>query len=352
MKAKTLLISLSVLAALIFIKLKWLSNEATTANKAGGNKPPMSTVSGYVLKPAILDNKLYVSGTVLANEEVELHPESSGKISKLYLKEGRKVSKGELLVKINDADLQAQLKKISLQLKLAEEREKRQKQLLGISGISQEEYDVVLNQLNSLKADMDFTKAQIAKTEIRAPFSGQVGLKWVSEGSYVSPTMKIATVQQLDPVKIDFSIPEKYAGKVNLNDPVLFNIAGNNQQFKGTIYAIEPKIDPGTRTLQIRALCPNKGGHIYPGAFAKIQLLMKETPNALLIPTQAVIPSLKGKKVFVCRGGMAISQMIETGIRTDTQVEVLSGLQIGDTIITSGIMQLKDKAPVKMTSVK
>ncbi|HKR05395.1 MAG TPA: efflux RND transporter periplasmic adaptor subunit, partial [Bacteroidia bacterium] len=313
-----------------------------------GAEKSIMTVSGYVVKPEKLDNIVRTSGTVVAFEEVDLVSETSGRIIKIYFTEGSHVKKGDLLIKINDEDLQAQLKKTELQIKLAEGQEGRQNQLLKISATSQEEYDIVMNQLGSMKADRDIIKAAINKTEIRSPFNGVIGLKYVNEGSYVSPSTRIASVQNINPVKVDFSIPEKYSGMVLKGDEVNFSSEATSQQFTGKVFAIEPKIDLTTRTLQIRAICDNQNEKIMPGSFAKIELRLKETTDALMIPTQALIPVLKGQTVFICKDGLAQSVPVKTGVRTDAKVQITEGISANDTIITTGINSLKPKAPVKV----
>ncbi len=337
-----------IIGAFALIKIFFLTPKAPAAPAGGPNqKLPPAPVNMYVVSPQALQNNVYATGTLLANEEVMLLPEISGKIIGLFIHEGSSVRKGDLLLKINDADFQAQRRKMELQLKIADEKLARLKQLLNIQGISQEEYDIALNLTNTIKADIDYIKAQIAKTELRAPFNGIMGLKYVSEGSTITTATRIASIQQVNPIKIDFSVPEKYAGTLNQNDNITFTVSENSKQYKARIYAIEPKIDQATRTLQIRALTDNSKNELFAGAFAKIELPLRTIDNALMIPTEAVIPILKGKKVFICKDGKAQEVIIETGIRTDTQVQVVSGLKIGDSVITTGIMQLKPGAPVR-----
>jgi membrane fusion protein (multidrug efflux system) len=254
--------------------------------------------------------------------------------------EGSIVKKGDLLIKINDADLQAQLHKNELDKKLAEDRLKRNEKLLMMKGISQEEYDALQNAVSSLDADRDVIMAQIAKTEIRAPFSGTIGLKSVSEGSFVTPQTVIA------------SIPEKYAMRVKKGDEIVFTAGSSNNQFKGNIYAIEPKVDDLTRTVQIRALCPNTKAQVIPGAFARVTLKLEQQNDALMIPTQSVVPILKGKQVFVLRSGKAEAVKVETGIRNDTTIQVISGLNENDTVITTGMISLRPGADVKLTVLR
>jgi len=319
---------------------------AAPQGKGGQNA---ARLSGTVVKETSLSNVVAASGTLLANEEVTLRPEISGKITRLNIKEGGRVRKGELLVKINDMDLLAEQRKLQSQLKLMNEKSDRQKKLFEMNGISRQEYDEMLNMVNSLQADVDFNNAQIAKTEIRAPFDGQIGLKNVSEGSYVTSNDIIASMQQLDPLKLDFSVPEKYAGFIRIGDSVKFVVEGIRDTFPAAIFAIEPKIDQATRTVKLRARTGNRQGRLFPGAFARIELNLGNKTNAMMIPAQAVIPVLKGKKVFISRDGIALSQSIETGVRTENMVEVIRGLSPGDTVITTGIMQLRDSMKVNIT---
>ncbi len=313
-----------------------------------GQGKQIMTVSGIVLQARKLDNIVRTTGTLRAFDEVELHAETSGRITKIYFIEGSHVNKGDLLVKINDEDLRAQFNKIELQIKLNEAQVNRQNELLKISATSQQEFDIAENQLNSLRADKEALNAAIKKTEIHAPFNGVIGLRYVSEGSYVSPASQIASIQNINPVKIDFSIPEKYSAVVNKNDVVNFYIEETEQQFTGRVYAIEPKIDLSTRSLQVRALCDNKTEKIIPGSFARIELSLKEINNALMVPTQAIIPVLKGQTVFVARDGMAESVPVKTGLRTESEVQVTEGLQTGDTVITTGMNSLKPKTLVSV----
>jgi membrane fusion protein (multidrug efflux system) len=343
-----LLVVILLVAKFIFFN----GNTAKNPSAPSASKNSAVPVSVIVAKTERLNNDVFASGTVLANEEVELRLEASGKIIQINFREGSHVSKGDLLVKINDSDLQAQLKKIQLQIKLASEQEAREKKLLAISGVSQEEYDIALNQYNSLKADEEYTRAQIAKTELRAPFTGLIGLKNISEGSYVSPSQTIAWLQQIDPVKIDFSIPEKYSSMIHTGDKINFSTSNSNETFSGQVYAIQPRVDIATRTLQVRALSSNKEGKIVPGSFVKVNLVLKQFNDAIMIPTQAIIPVLKGKTVLLSKNGKAETQKVETGIRTDTTIQIVSGIQVGDTIITSGLMQVRPGMNVKITEVK
>lgn len=351
MKKRTLIIIIIIVAALVLVKIFLLPSENSGPPQGAQQKSQTAMATGFVVSSQLLENSISSSGTVLANEEVELRPETAGKLISIGFKEGSIVQKGALLVKIYDTDLQAQLKKLNLQYKLAQEREGRLKGLLGINGVSQEEYDISSNDLQTISADMDYTKAQISKTEIYAPFKGKIGLKNVSEGNFVNNSNVIATIQQTDLLKVDFTIPEKYAALVVPGDTIKFTVEGIREKLVARVSAIEPKIDAETRNIMIRAIYDNAKGNVYPGAFAKVELITKQQA-ALMIPTEAVIPELKGKKVFIVKNGKAKPVKVETGVRTDTQIEITNGLTAGDTVVITGIMGIKPDMNVKIMQLK
>jgi len=346
-KFKILLVTLIILIVAVLFALPKLSSSGDKAPKANMNR--LLSVKALIVKTEKLANNVVTSGTILANEEVELKSEVAGKITNIYFKEGSNVKKGGLLVKINDSELQAQFEKAKYNLKLLEDREYRQRVLLEREAISREDYDVSLNELNVVKSDIELVKAQIDKTEIRAPFDGVIGLKNVSEGSFVNTTNIIATLQDINPIKIDLSVPEKYSGSVKVGDEIKFKVVGKDETYTGKVYAIEPKIDPQTRTLKLRALYSNAARNIFPGSFADVELVLHEIQGALMVPTYSIIPELKGQKVFLYKNGKASSQSVEIGIRTDTRVQVTNGLAENDTLITSGILQIKEDSPVTIS---
>ena len=347
-KKKVTYISLITVIIIILLALPKINFSESPEKTANFNPNAKVLVNAHIVKPEALGNSVITSGTVLANEEVDLKSEVAGKITQIAFKEGSRVKEGDLLVKINDAELQAQLRREQYKLELLKDKEYRQKKLLEREAISQEEYDDALNQLNVSRAEVELIKAQIDKTEIKAPFNGIVGLKNVSEGSFINSSTIIASLQNINPIKIDFSIPERYAGSVKIGDKINFKVVGEDEKNIATVYAVEPKIDPVTRTLRIRAIYSNPAGKILPGSFADVELVLDKIENALMVPTQAVVPELKGQKVFLFRSGKVVSQRIETGIRTDIKVQATTGLQPGDTLITSGILQIRDGVPVKI----
>lgn len=342
-----------ILFALLFNACKSEDKKSTNApTNANANAQKPLTVDGIIAKSELTSGTINTSGTILANEEVEIRSEIAGKITSIYFKEGQAVSKGQLLIKLNDDDLQAQIKKTEIEIKLAEEKEKRQKQLLASTAISKEEYDITLTNLNLLKANVNIIQTNIDKTRITAPFSGIVGLKYVSPGAFITSSTIIASIQSTQPLKVEFSIPEKYNSLLKTGSSVSFNIAGHNDNFKAIIYAKEPKIDPITRTAKIRATFPNPAGKVSPGAFADITIPIGEQSKAIMIPTMAYIPDINGAKVFVSQGGQAKSISVKAGIRTEGSIQILEGINEGDTVITTGILQLKPKSPVNVNIIQ
>ncbi|MFN4145544.1 MAG: efflux RND transporter periplasmic adaptor subunit [Runella sp.] len=298
-----------------------------------------------------LDDKLISTGTIIPNEEVEIRSEISGRVTSINFKEGENVAQGQVLVRINDAELQAQLQKLGYQKKLAEVNEERQKRLLEKEAISQRDYDVSLTNLNSINADIDNLKAQIAKTVIRAPFAGRIGLRYISNGSYISPSTPITTLTSQNPAKIDFSIPAKYAAIVKRGSRVNFTVEGSNQQHVGTVYAVESKIDPNTRTLTLRATSPNGSGVLIPGSFAKVEIVLSSKKGAIVVPTEAVVPDAQGHKVFVVRNNKTEPVKVQIGERLERTIEIVKGLKTGDTLITAGVMQVKPGGEVDIRNL-
>jgi membrane fusion protein, multidrug efflux system len=304
------------------------------------------------LKLETLSNQLQVTGTILPNESVELRSEISGLVDRIAFQEGQYVAKGTPLVYLNDDQLQAQKQKLEFTQKLFESQENRQKQLLAREAISQEEYDIVLNQFNTTLSDLKLVEAQLTKTVIRAPFNGRLGLRRISEGSVIGTSDVIASFVNIDPIKLEFSIPERYASDVKVGASVFFSNESSDQEVEGKVFAFEPQIDQATRTLKLRAQSSNKEGRFLPGMFVRIRFVLSTLESALLVPAESVIPELTGYKVFIVDSeGKAEQRIIEIGTRTDTQVQVLKGLNEGDLVLTTGVMQVRQGMPVKSTQI-
>jgi membrane fusion protein (multidrug efflux system) len=348
MKIKYVVYTLLLVGIGGFIAYRITANSAKNQESQDkGNEKPM-LLTGIVVKPQTFDNNLSLSGSIEANEQVEIRSEVSGIVEGIYFQEGSSVSKGQVLFKVNDLELRAQLTQASTKEGLASENERRAKLLLQKEAISQEEYDVARADYKSAQAQSQLIKAQIAKTSVRAPFSGKIGLRSISPGTYITPTLLVAKLVNIGRLKITFSIPEKYASQVKMNSYLTFKVAGSTESYTAKVYAIEPEVEIATRTLKVRAIAENKDGKLLPGTFANVELPLDIIKDAIVVPTEAIIPVQNGKKVFISDKGMAKEVMVETTTRTDASILVLSGLKAGDTVITSGVMSLKNEAPVKI----
>ncbi len=309
---------------------------------------PSSKVDVFIVNTRPVTNDIEVPGSLLPFEETELHPEVAGRVTGIYFKEGTNVSKGTLLLKLYDEDLQAQLKKFQVQLDIAVKTEERQAELLKISGISQEDYDLSLLNVNNIRADINILKTSISKTEIRAPFGGRLGLRNISNGAYVTPQTIISTIREVNQLKLEFTVPERYGAQMQTGALIHFYIDGDTKQYSAKVIANENDISETSRSLKVRAAVEKADGKLIAGAFARVQIELDKNENAMMIPTQAVIPQARGKKVIAVRNGVASMEPVTTGIRDSAMVEVTSGLKIGDTILISGLLATKPGSKVEV----
>jgi len=340
-----------VIAAIIIIP-KLTSTKDKQEDKGGNQRSQTVLADGFVIKEAVLENNIRTVGTIIANEEVEIRSEISKKISGIHFKEGTYVGRGRTLFSLDNADLYARLRKLELQEDLLIKKMERNDQLREKGLLPMEDYEIAENELEQVRADMDILLIDISKTSIRAPISGIVGLREVSRGSYVSPTIPLTTIQDVSRVKIDFSIPERYISAFKVGQKIRFKVDGIDEEYEGEVYAYEPKVEGNTRSLLIRAIAPNENRKLLPGTFANVILNLENIDDAILIPTQAVIPKLKGHDVYVVRDGKAAQVEVQIGMRTEDKVQILSGLAPGDTVLTTNILRLKPNAEVKVERVE
>lgn len=363
MKVKYIVYAILIIgfASLVVYRISANKSQAGAGGPGGGGGGPAGAggpggrgggmpmrVDGVVLHPQEFANNLTVTGSIEANEQVEIRAQVAGLIRSISFQEGSAVKKGQVLVKVDDSELRAQLSQALTRQNLASENARRAGLLLQKEAISQEERDVAAAELKSLQAQTQLIRAQLAKTTIRAPFSGRIGLRNVSVGGYLTPETVVANLVNTDPVKITFAVPEKYANQVKNNTEITFTVAGSNEKNKAVVYAIEPGIEATTRTLELRARAANPTGALRPGSFANIMMPLTTIQDALLVPTQAIVPVQNGKKVFVAQNGKAKEIMVEAGTRTEKDILITAGLKAGDTVLTTGIMTLKPDAPVKV----
>lgn len=358
-RVKGALIAAAVLLGVFLLALPKLSLGGGDDTGSGG--PPGGPGGGpgggalivdlYVIEPHALLDRTLATGSLLAEESVDLRAEVGGRLMEISFEEGGAVQAGALLARVNDRDLQARLQALEARGRLLEQREFRQERLLAEGGVSAEELEETRAELEIVEADKELVRADIEKTEVRAPFSGRLGFREVSPGTLISPDTRITTLQVLDPLRLQFSVPARFAPRVAPGQRVLFRAEGSDREYEGEIFAVEPVLEESTRTLRIRARTPNSDGTLFPGSFATVEVILEEFDTALSVPSIAVRPDLAGPRVFVFRGGQAEEVPVELGIRTRERVQVVSGLEPGDSVIVTGFQQLRPGLDVEVGDV-
>ena len=339
---------------LIFIPLLFAAcNSGKDEKKPGaaGDKKPPARVEAFIVIAKTLSQDIEMPGSLIPAEETELHPEVSGRVTGIYFSEGSNVGQGSLLVKLYDGDLQAQLNKLRVQLKVAQETLLRYEALLKINGVSQQEYEIYKLSVNNIQADMSITQTSIGRTMLKAPFSGRLGLRNISIGAYITPATVISTLRKVSQLKLEFTVPEKYGTGMKPGNLVQFTIDNNEEPHSARIIATENNIAEETRSLRVRAMVTKPGSKLIAGSFIKVKIELGQNDSALMIPSQAVIPKARNKEVIVYRNGIANVEKVTTGTRDSSMVEITSGLKAGDTVLITGLLTTKQGSKVIINKV-
>ncbi|HMQ69094.1 MAG TPA: efflux RND transporter periplasmic adaptor subunit [Ignavibacteria bacterium] len=347
----SVILILIVIAALLIIPKLLSENNSNQEGSGRGNKDQEVSADAFIVRPTELENEILTSGTIYANEEVQIRSELTRKITGIYFKEGGFVPAGKVMFKLDDSDILARLRKLDLDEELNLKQQEREQTLLDKGLLTQEEFDVRQTNIEKIRADIEVLEVELDKTSITAPFSGIAGFRNVSIGSLVNNTVILTTVQDIGKVKIDFSIPEKFISVFKPGQTINYKVEGYDEEFTGTVSSFDPRINEATRSIVVRAVSGNKGNRLLPGSFVKVKLNLENTSDAIMIPTQAVIPKLKGQNVYVFENGIAVSKDVETGVRTDKEIQITSGLKSGDTIITTNILRLKPNSKIKIIKI-
>ena len=350
-KKSTIWISIILILLVAFFLKVGFSKSSDKDNKKDAKEKKQRKVDAYIVKPSLLINEISVSGSLLAFEEVDLKNEVAGRVVMINLPEGKAVKKGTLLVKLFDEDLQATLKKLKAQLAIQQQIYKRQTELIKVNGITQTDYDQTGLQINSIRADIEVEKTLIRKTEVRAPFDGVIGLRSISVGAIITPSTLLATIRTENKIKLDFSVPEKYGSVIRTGMKITFTLNNSAKPYTATVMATEQGVDASTRNMKVRALVNGQSKELISGSFTNVSVRLSENKNALQVPTQAIIPQEKNKSLIVAREGKAHFIPVTTGIRQESKIEITEGIQAGDTIITSGILFLKEGSKLIYSTV-
>jgi membrane fusion protein (multidrug efflux system) len=346
--------SITIFSAMMMALLPACSSDPAPGGNPGGGQGsrPITESQGVIVQPQKIEDIATTTGTLLPNEEVEVRPEMAGRITRIGFSEGQLVRQGQLLIQLDDAEIAAQLNKLKVEEAQAMLEEERGRKMLEIKAISQEAYDALAYRLQNIEAERALIQVRLDRTRVLAPFTGIVGFRNVSPGSYISSADAIASIRQLNPIKLDFTLPERYASAIKPGNKVEFQVNGMDNIMQAEVYALETAIETQTRAIRIRARAANPNNLLIPGSFARVNLVLSTTEDALMVPSHAVVPVLEGQKVFVLRDGKAEGLLIETGLRTESDVEIRGGLlQPGDTVITTGLMSIVEGAQIKVNVV-
>ncbi len=313
----------------------------------GSTRSDVLAVDYVVAQPQPAVNSIKITGTLIPAETARLTTQSEGKVQSILFEEGQQVKKGQILVRIDNRESQAQLQRSQAQLETALKDLERKRALAKIQGISDAELEAAELQTQTLQANIEETKVRLDHATIRAPFDGKIGLRSVSPGSYITSGSSVATLVQEDPLKLQFNVPERYASQLRVGQQVRFTVAGRDEIYEAEVYATEPMINEATRALQVRAKTDNPDGALIPGSYADVVLTLDSIPDALLIPTEAIIPRLNDQLVFRITNGKAEEVTVKTGVRQPSIVQITSGIKPGDSIMVSGLLQVKPGMAVK-----
>ncbi len=298
-------------------------------------------VSIYIAKKEIKDDGFVRLGNLIPKEKVDIVSELSGRVTQINFNEGQFVKKGDLLIKLDDQELQVQLNKANYQLLLLSQRLDRQRILLDKDAVSREDFDKVLTDYNVLTQDIEQLKIRIEKMHITAPFDGVVGLRDVSIGAFLQPNSKITTLVNIKNLIVEVSIPEKYLSNSLVGSKLIFNVEGYIEDFTAEVYAVDPMVDTKTRTITVRASYLNNSFNLRPGMSARVSMRIVDDTESIYIPNQAIVPDVKGRSVWIVKNSKAVSVPVRIGSRSADMIEVLSGVELGDSVITTGLLQIR-----------
>lgn len=326
---------------------------ATTPAQGGAPKkssgPPPVTVEASPPSVAQLPDTITAIGSLRSDEAVIVRPEIGGRVAEIAFKEGQRVGKGQVLVRLDSSVQRADFERAQANLTLSKSKFERAVDLRNKGFISSQARDEAENTFKVAQADTELASARLAKTEIRAPFGGIIGLRSVSVGDYVKEGQDMVNLEEIDPLKVDFRVPEIFLSQVKGGQVLQITLdALPDRTWAGKVYAINPLIDASGRAIAIRAEVPNPDSRLRPGMFARVRLLTSAVKESLTIPEEAIFPVGDDKYVYKVVDGRAQRQKIEIGQRRGTQVEVVGGLTRDDTVVTAGVIKLREGSPVKL----
>ncbi|CAM5450902.1 efflux RND transporter periplasmic adaptor subunit [Eoetvoesiella caeni] len=341
-------------AALGVVGTRWVGGGSKTAPGAKSAAPAPAGAPAAVnvevapVESVLLPRGVSAVGTLRSENSVVLRPEITGRISEINFKEGGKVAKGQVLVRLDDSVVKAQLQQAQANLSLAQSQNRRAQELSSQGFISKQARDEAASQLRVQQAAVALASAQLGKTVILAPFDGLIGLRQVSVGDYVSPGADLVPIESIDPLQVDFRVPEHYLAQIRVGQPLALRLdAMPGLVREGRVGAINPLVDVGGRSILLRADVPNPDGLLRPGMFSRVQLQFADD-KALMVPEAALVPSEEARYVFRIAGDRVERRQVHIGLRRSGKVEVLDGLADGDQVVVAGLQKISDGALVRI----
>ncbi|HEX2258010.1 MAG TPA: efflux RND transporter periplasmic adaptor subunit [Afifellaceae bacterium] len=327
-----------------------LEQEAGVSQPAAAQPgaPPPTPVETAEVRTGAATEEIIVAGSLRAMESVRVSSEIAGLISAIHFGDAEPAEAGQLLFELEDSIARAELAQAEAQLALAESNHRRAAELLERQVGTERTRDEAVAALETARADVGLARARLEKTQIKAPFDGLLGLRTVSVGEYVTPGQELVNLEDIEPIKVDFRVAERFLQRLQTGQPVRIRVESlPDRTFAGAVTAIDPHVDQETRSVAVRAEVPNEERLLRPGQFARVTVVVEERDDALLVPEQALLP--RGSDFFVYKvvDGKALMVQVETGRRRAGNVEIVSGLSAGDVIVTGGHQKIRDGAPVE-----
>lgn len=320
----------------------------------GGGKPseqqpprgPVAVVTEAV-QTVSLSNAVRAVGSLVAGESADIHAEIAGQISEILFEEGQPVKKGDVLIQMDRSLLETELARAKAALDAAAANFARDDKLKKSGFVAAQQWDATRAALDAARAEVANAEIRLEKATIRAPFGGVAGLRSFSKGDFTTAGAALTSVVSIDPLKLEFTIPEKNYGDIRAGQQIAFAVdAFPGENFPGEVYAVDPRVDPDNRNFTVKATVPNSGGRLRPGMYARIEITTATRGNAMTIPEEAIMPRGESSFVYAVRGGKAVLTEVTLGARETGRVEVLGGLSPDDRVVTAGHLKLKDGAAV------
>lgn len=338
-----------------YFSIIWVMISLSACSNGEKEKAPSSTnatlvVEGYVVKAQAYSEHLTVTGELRAKEQVELMSSSAGQVLDIYFKEGEQVKQGQPILRMDDRQWRTQLTGLKTELNVAQKNYERKKALLDIEGSTQQEVDDIFSTIETLKSQLQQLQLNIDLANIKAPFSGVIGMRNISKGAYLKAGDVITTLTQLNQLKVDFKLPQEHLSSIKVGKTVQVLI--NSDTVEAKVYAINPTIDQTSRTIHVRAIFEQKSSHIMPGTFAEVVIKTNMESDALLVPTQAIVPQINDQTLYLYKNGKVQRSIVKTGIRTADKVRIVSGVAAGDTVITSGLLMVKEGMSISFQAIQ